>query len=268
MRRLIRPAARYRRDLAGVLDSHDRAQLAAEVDVACAQASRYRRRTPRLAGLTSGVTRPIARQRFLALYASKKAAVVLLRDRVWALLDAGTRAFCQYCGIGEPCTLDHFVEKAIVPELALYLPNLVPCCHKCNHDRRETFAADRTRRVLHFYDDDIDRLPELLRADFDWPPAAGVPAARHTVQPSSHPLADVYSTHFETLKLAKRYRTAAALELRRLRGKLSGRTTAQVTAELHSEIRGTAVYGTNDYRAALYRAIIATPAALAWVMQP
>lgn len=268
MRRLIRPVAHYRRDLAGVLEPHERSQLAAEVDVACAQARRYRRRTPRLARLTSGVTRPVARQRFLALYDSRKTAVVSLKDRVWAVLDGATRAFCQYCGIGEPRTLDHFVEKALVPELALYLPNLVPCCPTCNHDRRETFDADGTRRVLHFYDDDIDRLPELLRADIDWPPATGEPAARYTVQPSSNALAIVYTTHFATLNLAERYRIAAALELLRLRGKLGGRTSTQVTAELHSELAGTAVYGANDYRAALYRAIIATPAALAWVMQP
>jgi 5-methylcytosine-specific restriction endonuclease McrA len=268
MRRLIRPAARYRRDLAGVLDPRERVQLAMEVNVACDQARRYRRRTPRLAGLTSGVTSPVARECFLALYGSQKKAVVSLKARVWAMLDDTTRAFCQYCGIGEPRTLDHFVEKAVVPELALYLPNLVPCCHPCNNGRRETFTANGTRRVLHFYDDDIDRLPELLRADIDWPPATGVPAASYTVQPSHHALAIVYATHFGTLKLAERYRTAAALELRRLRCKLGGRTTAQVTAELHSELRGTAVYGTNDYRAALYRAIIATPAALAWVMQP
>jgi 5-methylcytosine-specific restriction endonuclease McrA len=268
MRQLTRPSTRYRHDLASVLTSHEQVTLASAVDVACAQAIQYRRRAPRLARLRSAVTSQAARRRFLALYDSRKRAVVALKARVWNLLDDASRALCQYCGIGEPRTLDHFVEKAVVPELALYLPNLVPCCHVCNHDRDDTFAADGTRRVLHFYHDAIDRLPDLLRAKVEWPKPSGTPAARYYVAPSSSALAVIYENHFEALGLAARYRTAAGLELLRLHGKLTGMTVSRVTTELRAELAGAAVYGTNDFRAALYRAIIATPAALAWVATP
>jgi len=85
------------------------------------------------------------------------------------------------------------------------------------------------------------------------------------VKASNDSLAVVYKNHFEALGLAKRYRIAAGLELRRLKGKLAGRTVSRIKKELSAEIDSVAVYGTNDHRAALYRAIIATPAALTWV---
>jgi 5-methylcytosine-specific restriction endonuclease McrA len=254
MRQLARPSTRYRRDLVSVLAPREQATLASAVDVACAQAIRYRRHAPRLARLRSAVAGRAA-SRFLALYDSRKRAIVSLKARVWDLLDDASRAFCQYCGIGEPRTLDHYVEKAIVPELALYLPNLIPCCHVCNHGRNDTFAADGTRRVLHFYHDAVDQLPDLLRAAIEWPQASGTPAVRYFVEPSADALGAIYENHFATLSLAARYRTAAGLELLRLHGKLTGISVSRIVTELRAEIVGVAVYGRNDFRAALYRAL-------------
>lgn len=132
-------------------------------------------------------------------------------------LDNVTANRCQYCGFPGARTLDHFLEKVQVPELSLFAPNLIPCCWICNHDRPPAFETDGTRQLLHFYDDDVDSIPEVLIANVKVP-GHGVPVADYSVGPSTHPLVDVYRRHFTNWTsrhaIGMKHRTSSRLSRR------------------------------------------------------
>lgn len=264
----------YQQDLNSAMGPAQRAAHPNAITLGAQQAAAYVAVSPRLHMLTCTLTSQATRKFFLNLYESPKQGVVAIKARVWGLIDLDecTAASCQYCsGLGPPEELDHFLEKAIVPELALYAPNLVPSCGACNNirGRKPTFAKNGRRRALHFYDDPIETLPELLVAKISM--EAGVPKATYSVAPSTHPLRAVFARHFATLQLQRRYgrEAAAQLKLIRVRAQTTKTNATGLVRWLRHEAKArVAAYGRNDHRATLFRTIAASKSAIAWAVKP
>ena len=66
---------------------------------------------------------------------------------------------CPTCALNKASELDHFLPKSKYPEFSIFLRNLIPICHNCNHLKNNNTSI----RFLHSYYDDIDQF-ELLQA--------------------------------------------------------------------------------------------------------
>jgi hypothetical protein len=212
------------------------------------------------------------RKLFLGLYDSKRGAISEIKRDIRSNLDKVTATRCQYCGFtGAKDSFDHFLQKARLPELSLFAPNLIPCCFSCNNKRgtRSAFTPNGTRQLLHFYDDDVDSMPEVLSADVEIT-GNGDPVVKYSVGASAHPLVDVYRSHFDVLGLASRYQDEASHQFDVIRANVarfmditrqSATTVLLDWAQTQSH-----TYGRNDFMAALYRGIAASPQAMRWLV--
>ena len=74
---------------------------------------------------------------------------------------------CPVCGIDQPKEIDHFLPKKKFPVFSIYLGNLVPLCHQCNHKKGSKTGSEEKGRFLHPY---FDILPEkqFLFANLDF----------------------------------------------------------------------------------------------------
>ncbi|ECW7706684.1 HNH endonuclease, partial [Salmonella enterica] len=63
--------------------------------------------------------------------------------------------FCPCCGEpGKPTTLDHYLPKAIYPELAIIIANLTPMCNECQQNKSsDYFDKDGNKIYIHPYFD-------------------------------------------------------------------------------------------------------------------
>ena len=71
--------------------------------------------------------------------------------------------WCPICGISAPRELDHYLPRSAFHPLAIYVRNLVPLCHECNHSKGAAEPTEPARRFLHPY---LEELPDVsfLRA--------------------------------------------------------------------------------------------------------
>lgn len=265
MRRLRRPRRAYKRDLLAILTEADISANPKLVARACGVARAYASRAPNVESGVHSVVSASEKEALLKAYDSDRKSMQSLRNEIAQLLDETTKATCQYCGISDPVTLDHVLSKSEVPDLALYARNLVPSCRDCNTSRRLTDQLGR-RQILHFYDDDIGSMPEVLRVDLVKHPEGF--AARYEVDPHAHPCAVVYSRHFQALDLASRYTRKAGAVLREWRIRLLGRSVSDHALKREAGFEAaskTATYGVNDPHAALFRAIVASRPTRDWL---
>jgi len=275
MKRLPRPRANYRRDLRSVLTAVEQQFHATLFDAACRQAHLYTQRSPeRLRHMQTVIASASVRSFWVDLYTSRRNAVRLIKDGLHDALDDITGAFCQYCGLSEPSTLDHYLEKSKLSELSLFTRNLIPCCPYCNVHRGPAFASDGDRRILHFYDDDVDAIPDVLVASVTISASHDVPVAMYSVatptSAATAALVEVYRRHFAALHLDRRYKKAAAAHLRELRQLQQTRPSSRsslVNMFADKAVSRLRSYGTNDHLAALYRGITASRDALDWLLE-
>ncbi|CDZ90276.1 HNH endonuclease signature motif containing protein [Rhodococcus ruber] len=74
-----------------------------------------------------------------------------------AILSAGPAKKCPYCYQLAASQVDHYLPKAHFGEYAIYAPNLVPICGRCNGKKLNRYKRpEGGRRYLHPY---FDRLP-------------------------------------------------------------------------------------------------------------
>jgi 5-methylcytosine-specific restriction endonuclease McrA len=267
VKRLTRPLSRYGSDLGTILSTKERTRFAATVSHAIKQARVYRKRSPRLHDIQTRVRRVPTRTFLIGLYDNDRVAVQRIKQRVRAALDPVTAARCQYCGLPSPTTLDHFLEKSKLSELAVFAPNLVPCCPYCNLHRGPAFKHDGTRRILHFYDDDVETMPHVLVATIAV--HGGALVATFNVTPAAHPLVQVYQEHFAALHLKERYESEAAVLFSEIHHEIA-RAMPLTSIEVANLMLAKAsdldtIYGPNDFRATLYRALARSTNAIDWL---
>ncbi|MFI5020335.1 MAG: HNH endonuclease [Alphaproteobacteria bacterium] len=92
---------------------------------------------------------------------------------------------CPICGISAPRELDHHLPRSAFHPLAIYVRNLVPLCHDCNHSKGPGEAAEPEMRFIHPYFDDLPDVLFLraavsidnggLLVEYDIDPAAALP---------------------------------------------------------------------------------------------
>lgn len=70
-------------------------------------------------------------------------------------------SYCQYCGIDQAKTVDHYLPKSEFQEYSILHENLIPCCSVCNSRKGDRLKPSD---VLNVYIDDIDQF-ELLKCD-------------------------------------------------------------------------------------------------------
>ncbi|GAA0417306.1 HNH endonuclease [Leifsonia naganoensis] len=91
-------------------------------------------------------------------YAYKKAASKRDGGEARALLnliEASTDDRCALCLQTPVEELDHYLPKSPFARLAMTPSNLVPVCHRCNHDMQDEYSTNQEELPLHPYFDRI-----------------------------------------------------------------------------------------------------------------
>lgn len=76
-----------------------------------------------------------------------------VREQLFAAVE-----LCPVCGIDPPTELDHVLPRADYQALTIYVRNLVPLCHLCNHRKLAGFAEPGEMGFVHAY---FDLLPDV-----------------------------------------------------------------------------------------------------------
>lgn len=149
--------------------------------------------------------------------AKKGAPARLIYDE---LLAAPAHGRCPLCGQRTVSTLDHQLNKASYPALAVSPVNLVPACWDCNRAKMSRAPRSRCEETLHPYFDNIDDnrwlSAEILESNpivirfFVYPPSNWDPVTAARVR-----------NHFRTFRLSSLYSAQAADEIANVRFQLS-----------------------------------------------
>jgi 5-methylcytosine-specific restriction endonuclease McrA len=262
MKRLKRPRHQYAAGLKKFLTAEEQHRFGVAIERALLQSRVFARSSPRLAHVATRVSAGAGKM-FLKAWDSNRTAVASFKD---AVRNNSQTVRCPYCGLNRADTLDHFVEKALVPELALFARNLVPCCSECNRIRGRTFEKPSgVQRVLQFYDDPIERMGTLLMATVDFQ-EPDTPVLRFRTLKTRNSLAEPYRRHFKTLRLEERFKREAAGLLARLRGQFRGKGAGLVKQLIKSDLLSTNRRdGVNCVTSAVLRAILRSSDLLRWV---
>lgn len=179
---------------------------------------------------------------------------------------------CQYCGLNESNTWDHYLPKAEFREFAVYAPNLIPCCHQCNIRRKEW--ADRgALTCVNLYYDPIDPQTPLVEATIrveDGLPKVTFSLLKGRVRKSLFQRR--FERHWGTLDLARRFARQAGRMLSALEFEIQSRAPRQSLDEIMEDLRAIAgrklhALGPNHIEAVLYRAAAESRAFLQHAMK-
>lgn len=244
----------------------------------------YSRCAPEFASLSKPLVAkltPDKREDLLHCYTGQNCAP---RDALVAALSQVTQG-CPYCGINpEAHTLDHYLPKNGYEQYAIFPPNIIPSCGRCNNLRGERWQIDGLRTTLHFYFDPIDPINPVLSARIGV--ENGEFAAEYSISPNPRAAAfsALYRRHCELLGLISVPGASASTETSRpsVPDKTPRFKTASIgrlkviMQEIH-DLRATTPdfdvvgfytrkaetfteeYGANHWETALYRAITASP---------
>jgi 5-methylcytosine-specific restriction endonuclease McrA len=115
------------------------------------------------------------------------------------------RGTCQYCGIGDPKTMDHYLPISFFPEYSVLALNLIPCCKDCNSKKDNHWKKDDYRGIINLY---LDKLPkqQYLFGQVKW--ENRLPVVRFQIENRSKIDVNIFSVienHFERLNLIDLY---------------------------------------------------------------
>lgn len=132
-------------------------------------------------------------------------------DKIYKLQPEEFRASCQYCGLGEPETSDHYIPKELYPEYSVLPLNLIPCCPICNTNKSNKWLdTSNNRQIVNLYFDYIAKNTRFLFAHIVY---NGMDAEIdfQLEKPSNmhKQLFELIERHYNNLKLFDRYRNKA-----------------------------------------------------------
>lgn len=183
------------------------------------------------------------------------------RKKIFDAIPPEMQGKCPFCMISEPTTLEHYFPESVYPEYILYAPNLVPCCSHCNELKgTSVFDDHQTRRIIHFYFDDLPEetfLKAAIRIE------DGIPIVQFTLE-FAHPsqMTKIVQNHFEALQLQKRYQRQVAGELSTICREIREYTQNGLPMEMVRTILRARMnsfrrtYGENYWKASLYEALL------------
>ena len=183
-----------------------------------------------------------------------------LKDSIAAVQGVRVLKYCPLCGVTSVATHDHYIPATLFPEFAVHPLNLVPCCFTCNSTKGDDWLdEDGNRLYLHLYSDLIPA-EAFLDVELNTSHSAtGVGAAFSTARPSrfSKKAWAVIESHFERLKLIKRYTDFANDEIAEILADCKIYTTnggVDVRRFLRQRARERAgIYGESHWRSVLMR---------------
>jgi len=173
------------------------------------------------------------------------------------------KSICQYCGIGEPTTLDHFIPQAEFPEFSIFLLNLVLACAHCNNMKLGAGRENGSTLFIHLYHDEIE-LNQFLFCNIVRTNNGFVPLFRLTNNgaiPKSLFLR--IKEHFRRLELLKRFRDQSNACISGVRDAILLKyfifTRRQKRRLLHQQVLlMRRQYGLNNWRTALHEGLAAS----------
>ena len=167
---------------------------------------------------------------------------------------------CPFCGFGRATTLDHFLNKADYPWLAIVPINLIPACKDCNHGKGSMRALCANDQTIHPYFEDfaISRDQWLFASVTETSP---VTIAYRVEVPNAwaKALRVRVERHFADFDLGARFSVEAATELGGLRLTLKALCAiagkATVIQHLTAVASGEQENFKNSRKTALYQAL-------------
>jgi hypothetical protein len=208
----------------------------------------------------------------LSCYDAPTKALIDLTAKIREAQPEPLRWECQYCGLNESNTWDHYLPKAEFREFAVYPPNLIPCCHQCNI-RRRVWADGGALTCINLYYDPIDPQTPLVEANIrveDGLPKVTFALMKGRARRSLFQRR--FARHWATLDLARRFARRAGRILSALEFEIQSRAPRQSLDEIMEDLRAIAgrklqAFGPNHIEAVLYRAAAGSRALLQHYMK-
>lgn len=144
-------------------------------------------------------------------YSSATVTFQYVRGKIFEVQPPQLKAFCPYCLLNSPDTLDHYIGQSEFPEYSVLSKNLIPCCYDCNRKKGELWRKDKLRRIIHFYNDSFFT-HQFLRAKLKYSRGSSVPTIVFFLKkPAGMNDSDfrIAKLHFKDLSLLARYEIRA-----------------------------------------------------------
>ena len=187
-----------------------------------------------------------------------------LKNKIRGVQPHAVKWSCQYCGLGPSDTWDHYLPKArsAFPEFAVYPPNLIPCCPTCNNQRHGWLDRQGQRTTINFYYDQVEPDEELVEALITLDD--GPPDVAFALKPgaSNTKFGKLFSRHWHTLQLDRRYSEQARTKLEAIGIDIQVSTRPDVAGIMEEldlkAARSRDLVGANHMEVLLYRAVAAS----------
>lgn len=201
----------------------------------------------------------ITKKEMVALYDLKLVKAKEAR-KIYLAIKGGAGARCPLCGHRGVDTLDHYLDKALHPALAVTPANLVPACFPCNRKKMGHHPTNAEAFTFHPYFDDLGG-GVWLQARVE---QTSPPAIRYELVQSAgwtQTLGARTRTHFHVLQLRQLYATEAAQEILNIRwqlGEVFARSGAGgVASHLQEAAASRRLIDPNSWQTAMYAATAA-----------
>ncbi|WP_236223069.1 hypothetical protein [Pseudomonas asiatica] len=218
---------------------------------------------PKLEALPRSKINVFCADALVKCYSSKTKALDSLRDEL-LYPDLDDFDECPLCGIGEPITLDHYLPKEEFPEFSIFSKNLIPVCSPCNSSYKGVKWIENGKRLfIHTY---FDIFPPQAFLNASVTVGAKLSLSFNALNDPAHTdFSELFSRHFEKLKLSDRYKRKAASEIARKKRRFeaifrrSGSARDVANALLQEAIDLRNEYSSNHWKPALYEALSKSP---------
>ncbi|WP_370602828.1 HNH endonuclease [Escherichia coli] len=126
-------------------------------------------------------------------------------DILEALRRGHNLLFCPCCGEpGKPTTLDHYLPKAMYPELAIIIANLTPMCNECQQNKSSDYFDENGNKIyIHPYFDPIEQVN--LSIDIEEPYATPTFELTILEDRDNNELYELFKRHINGVKFLERF---------------------------------------------------------------
>ncbi len=205
----------------------------------------------------------------------------VLRDikvKIRKAQETAIRGTCQFCGINENPTFDHYLPKDEFPEFSAMALNLFPMCGRCNQLKgekwRELVEGNPTgaRTILNLYTDQIldeQYLKCEVKIEED------VPTTTFTIRFTSNEdsaMQNLILAHYKQFDLLKRYQAKSdspigEIVVSKRKDQAEGITILKESL-LETANAWRLRFGANYWKSALYNGLAESQAYLEWATKP
>lgn len=199
----------------------------------------------------------------LHCYNSSTKSICFLKSKIRNKQIPEFQSTCPYCLISTPSTFDHYIPKEHFPEFCILPHNLFPCCSVCNGLKLAYWKEGNSRKILHFYNDNlsIDQFLFVSIQIINLIPTVNFFLNR-TVNNIDPDLFKIIEGHFMRLDLINRYKSEINTTISDI--KIDVASTRRVcnlspedikTVCLEKSIKYGEIYGKNYWKAVLIQEI-------------